>query len=125
MSIKMLERLPYPQEMERIPEYAGTHHETMIGTGYPRGLTKAQLSVPSRIMAIADVFEALTASDRPYKRGKTISEALQIMHFMQKDGHIDAELFALFLRSGIYLEYALAHLSPDQIDAVEIERYLG
>jgi HD-GYP domain-containing protein (c-di-GMP phosphodiesterase class II) len=125
MSIKMLERLPYPDNMEQIPEYAGTHHETMIGTGYPRRLHKDDLSIPARIMAIADVFEALTASDRPYKKGKTLSQAIKIMSFMKKDEHIDAELFDLFLTSGIYLEYAKRYLKPAQIDDVKIEVYLS
>jgi hypothetical protein len=125
MSIKMLEQLPYPEHMTRIPEYAGTHHETMIGTGYPRRLTKDDLSVPAGIMAIADIFEALTASDRPYKKGKTLSEAIRIMSFMKKDEHIDAEIFELFLRSGIYEEYAKHYLKPEQIDEVDIEAYLG
>ncbi|MDX2507124.1 MAG: HD domain-containing phosphohydrolase [Gammaproteobacteria bacterium] len=121
MSIKMLETLPYPEHMRQIPEYAGTHHETMIGTGYPRKLSKEKLSIPARIMAIADIFEALTASDRPYKKGKKLSEALRIMSFMEKDQHIDGDLFALFLQSGIYKEYARKHLSPEQIDAVDIQ----
>ena len=124
MSIKMLEQLPYTDDMKRIPEYAGTHHETLIGTGYPRALSAEDLSVPAKIMAIADVFEALTASDRPYKKGKTLSQALKIMSFMKKDQHIDGELFALFLRSGIYTVYAQEHLKPEQIDEVDIESYL-
>lgn len=124
MSIKMLEQLPYTDDMKRIPEYAGTHHETLIGTGYPRELTADELSVPAKIMAIADIFEALTASDRPYKKGKTLSQALKIMSFMKKDQHIDGELFALFLRSGIYKVYAEEYLKPEQIDEVDIESYL-
>ncbi len=124
MSIKMLEQLPYPEDMRRIPEYAGTHHETMNGEGYPRRLTKAQLSIPARIMAIADIFEALTASDRPYKRGKTLSKAIGIMRQMKEEEHIDGELFALFLRSGVYRRYAQEHLKPEQIDEVDIESYL-
>ncbi|MEN8147852.1 MAG: HD domain-containing phosphohydrolase [Campylobacterota bacterium] len=124
MSIKMLEQLPYTDEMKRIPEYAGTHHETLIGTGYPRELTADELSVPAKIMAIADIFEALTASDRPYKKGKTLSQALKIMSFMKKDQHIDGELFALFLHSGIYKVYAEEYLKPEQIDDVDIESYL-
>jgi len=124
MTIKMLDRLPYPEHMKKIPEYAGTHHETMNGTGYPRKLSKAELSIPARIMAIADIFEALTASDRPYKKGKTLSQAIRIMNFMKKDQHIDGELFELFLRSGIYKEYGQKYLSPDQRDEVDIESYL-
>ncbi|MGB5964535.1 MAG: HD domain-containing phosphohydrolase [Sulfurimonadaceae bacterium] len=125
MSIKMLEQLPYTDDMRRIPEYAGTHHETLIGTGYPRALSADELSVPAKIMAIADIFEALTASDRPYKKGKTLSQSLQIMSFMKKDQHIDGELFALFLRSGIYMSYAKEYLKTEQIDAVDIESYLA
>jgi len=124
MTIRMLEQLPLPEGMKRIPEYAGTHHETLTGTGYPRQLTRDDLSVPARIMAIADVFEALTATDRPYKLGKTLSEALTIMGFMRNDQHIDADLFKLFLTSGVYLEYAKAFLLPEQIDDVLIDDYL-
>ena len=120
MSIKMLEQLPFPKELQKIPEYAGTHHETMIGTGYPRKLTKAELSIPARVMAIADIYEALTASDRPYKKAKTISQALKIMSFMVKDEHIDADIFKLFLESGVYLEYAKEHLKKEQIDEVDL-----
>lgn len=125
MTIKMLDRLPYPEHLQKIPEYAGSHHETMNGTGYPRQLIKSELSIPARIMAIADIFEALTASDRPYKRGKTLSEAIGIMGFMNKDQHIDSELFELFLRSGIYKEYAEKYLTKDQNDEVNIETYLA
>lgn len=125
MTIKMLEQLPFPEHMQKIPEYAGTHHETMNNTGYPRQLGKEQLSIPARIMAIADIFEALTASDRPYKKGKTLSEAIRIMSFMKKDQHIDADLFELFLRSGIYNEYAEKYLKAKQMDDVDIKAYLA
>lgn len=123
MSIKMLELLPYPEQMRRIPEYAGTHHETMIGSGYPRKLTKEELSIPARIMAIADIFEALTACDRPYKKGKTLSEAIRIMGFMKNDQHIDEDIFKLFLTSGIYKDYATKYLKPEQIDEVNLNDY--
>jgi len=122
MTIKMLEQIPFPSHLTKIPEYAGTHHETMIGTGYPRKLSKKELSVPSRIMALADIFEALTASDRPYKKAKTLSESLKIMSFMVKDEHIDGDIFELFLSSGVYMEYAKAHLKPEQIDEVDIKK---
>ena len=121
MTIKMLEQIPFPAHLTKIPEYAGTHHETMIGTGYPRKLTKADLSIPARIMALADIFEALTASDRPYKKAKTLSESLKIMSFMVKEEHIDGDIFELFLSSGVYIEYAEAHLKPEQIDEVDIK----
>jgi len=124
MSIKMLEQIPFPKQLSKIPEYAGTHHETMIGTGYPKQLTKKDLSVPSRIMAIADIFEALTASDRPYKKAKTLSQTIKIMSIMAKEQQIDADLFRLFLTSGIYMKYAKTHLKEQQIDEVDIQNYL-
>ncbi|MBF0425180.1 MAG: response regulator [Magnetococcales bacterium] len=122
-SIIMLSQLPFPKGMENIVEYAGAHHETQDGKGYPRRLTHGQQSVQARILAIADIFEALTASDRPYKKAKTLSEALKIMSFMVRDLHIDAELFDLFLSSGIYQVYAEKFLQPEQIDPVDPETY--
>jgi hypothetical protein len=124
-TIAMLEQLPFPKYLARVPEYAGAHHETMIGTGYPKRLKREDMSVPARIMAIADVFEALTASDRPYKKAKTLSEAIRIMGFMNKDQHIDPDLFELFLKSGVYQTYAEAFLDPAQIDAVDVDKVLG
>ena len=124
MTIQMLEQLPYPKGMEKIPEYAGTHHETLDGTGYPRKLKRERLSIPARIMAIADIFEALTASDRPYKRAKTLSESLRIMVAMVDEGHLDAEVFELFLKSGIHMAYAKKYLEPEQIDDVDVEEII-
>nr|CRH05351.1 Putative methyl-accepting chemotaxis protein. Metal dependent phosphohydrolase. High conserved in MTB [Candidatus Magnetococcus massalia] len=123
-TVLMLENLPFPEDMQNIAEFAGAHHETMIGTGYPRGLTKDQMSLQARIMSIADIFEALTAADRPYKKPKTLSEAIRIMGFMVKDEHIDIELFHLFLKSGIYKDYADKFLREDQIDEVDVSGYL-
>ena len=123
-TIRMLELLPFPRELEKIPEIAGAHHETLAGTGYPRKLTEDQLSIPARILAIADIFEALTASDRPYKTAKSLNEALKILNFMKKERHIDKALFELFLSSGVYLAYAREFLSPEQLDEVEITQYL-
>ena len=123
LTIKMLEKIPFPSHMKKIPEYAGTHHETLIGTGYPRKLTKKELSIPARIMALADVFEALTASDRPYKKAKTLSESIKILSFMVKDEHLDADIFKLFLQSDLHNVYAKKHLKPEQIDEVDIEQY--
>ncbi len=124
-TIVMLDALPFPKELRRVPEYAGTHHETLTGTGYPRGLTRDELSVPGRIMAIADIFEALTASDRPYKKAKTLSESVEILSSFKRDKHIDPDLFDLFLTSGVYLRYAERYLKPEQIDSVDISKYLG
>ena len=123
MSIKMLEDIPFPDSMSNVVEYAGTHHETLIGTGYPKGLSKEELSIPARIMAIADIFEALTASDRPYKTAMTLSASIDIMAGMAKRQHIDIDLFKLFLSSGVYKRYAQAHLEEAQIDAVDISQY--
>ena len=117
-TIKMLESLPLPKHLKNIPEYAGGHHEKMDGTGYPKGLKGHEMSMQARIMAIADIFEALTARDRPYKDGKKLSEALKILGYMKKDGHIDPVLFKLFIDSRIYLKYAQEFIDPHQIDEV-------
>lgn len=123
-TIIMLETMPFPKNMQRVPEYAGGHHETMDGKGYPRRLIREEMSVPSRIMAIADIFEALTASDRPYKKPKPLSESLKILGFMCRDHHIDPDVFQLFLEKQIYLRYAEEYLDPSQIDEVDIEPLL-
>ena len=117
--------MPFPKQLSRVAEYAGAHHETLVGTGYPRCLEAKELSVPSRITAIADIFEALTASDRPYKKPKTLSECVKILSFFKKDKHIDPDLFDLFLSSGVYLRYAERYLRPEQIDQVDVAKYLG
>jgi len=119
VTIKMLEKLPYPKKLRHVPEYAGGHHERLDGSGYPNHLTEAQLSPQARMMALADIFEALTARDRPYKKGKTLSEAMKIMNFMAKDKHIDPELFKIFVKEKIYLKYAQEFMDPSQIDEVD------
>lgn len=121
----MLNQLPFPKHLRSVPEIAGGHHEKMDGTGYPKRLTRDEMSPVARMMAIADIFEALTAVDRPYKKGKTLSEAIKIMSFMCRDRHIDPELFELFLRSGIHRQYAEKFMRPEQIDEVDIEQHLG
>ena len=113
---KILSQLPFPKKLKRVPEYAAAHHEALNGKGYPKGLEAGQLSLQSRILALADVFEALTAKDRPYKTAKTLSEAMDIMSMMVNDRHIDPDLFDLFKREGIYLDYAHRELAPQQID---------
>ncbi|WP_165794848.1 HD domain-containing phosphohydrolase [Marinobacter fuscus] len=117
-TICMLDALPLPDRLARVPRLAGTHHERMDGKGYPHGLHGEDMSIPERIMAVADIYEALTAVDRPYKQGKPLSEALAIMDRMARTGHIDQAVFQLFVSSGIYRRYAEEHLSPSQIDAV-------
>ena len=118
-TIKMLEQLPWPKHLRNVPEYAGGHHERMDGRGYPRGLTREQMSVQARVMGIADIFEALTARDRPYKPGMKLSEAMAIMHKFCKRGHIDPDLFEVFVKEEVYLRYAQQFLDPSQIDAVD------
>jgi len=125
VTIKMLKSLPYPKHLRRVPEYAGGHHEKMNGTGYPNGLTREQMSIPARMVAIADVFEALTASDRPYKKAMSLSQALTILGQMKLDGHIDPDLFDVFMRDRIYLKYADQYLEPEHIDKVDPARIPG
>lgn len=118
-TIKMLEQLPWPKHLKNVPEYAGGHHERMDGKGYPKGLTRDQMSVQARIMGIADIFEALTAKDRPYKQGMRLSQAMGIMYKFKMGGHIDPDLFDIFFNEGVYLRYAHQFLDPWQIDAVD------
>jgi len=122
-TIIMLSQLPFPKHLRNVPEIAGGHHEKLDGTGYPKRLTREEMSLPARMLAIADIFEALTAADRPYKKGKTLSEAIAVMQRMRKDGHIDPDLFELFLTSGVYRAYAERFLRPSQIDDVDVSRY--
>jgi HD-GYP domain-containing protein (c-di-GMP phosphodiesterase class II)/ABC-type amino acid transport substrate-binding protein len=124
-TIKMLESLPFPEELKNVPRYASTHHETMRGSGYPRRLPGEQLSIPERILAVADVFEALTASDRPYKKAKPVSVAVDILHMMVLDKHLDKDCFELFIRDKVYLQYAQQFLSPGQIDEVYTAKYFS
>jgi HD-GYP domain-containing protein (c-di-GMP phosphodiesterase class II) len=124
-TIRMLEALPWPRHLANVPEYAGGHHERMDGRGYPKGLTREQMSVQARCMGIADIFEALTAKDRPYKKGKTLSESLEILGRMKLDNHIDPDLFDVFVRSKVYLRYGELFLDPEQIDTVDESRIPG
>jgi HD domain len=119
VTIKMLESLPWPRHLKNVPEYAGGHHERMDGKGYPRGLTREQMSVQARVMGIADIFEALTAKDRPYKKGKTLTESLNILGRFKLNGHVDPDLFNVFVREKVYLRYAEQFLDPEQIDTVD------
>jgi len=124
-TIKMLEALPWPKHLQRVPEYAGGHHERMDGKGYPRGLTRDQMSVQARVMGIADIFEALTARDRPYKKGKTLTESLQILGKFKQGGHIDPDLFDVFIRQKVYQRYAEQFLDANQIDRVDESKIPG
>ncbi len=124
-TIKMLENLPFPKNLSKVAEYAGNHHETLIGTGYPRKLLKEQMSLPSRMMAIADIFEALTANDRPYKDAKKLSEVIKIMSFFVKDKHLDKSIFKLFIEEKIYLTYANKYLKEEQIDLEKLDEVIS
>ncbi|MBB1485839.1 HD domain-containing phosphohydrolase [Oceanospirillum sediminis] len=125
LTIRMLEQLPFPKHLRKVPEYAGGHHERMDGRGYPRGLTRNQMSIPARIMAVADVFEALTSSDRPYKKPMPLSQTLTIMGRMVEDDHLDPDIYRLFVHSEVYKEYAEKFLRPEQIDEVNHESLPG
>ena len=125
VTIQMLEALPWPKYLRNVPEFAGGHHERMDGKGYPRGLKREQMSVYARIIGIADVFEALTASDRPYKHGMTLSQALTILARMAKAQHIDGELFEVFVRENVWLSYAQRFLHAEQHDAIDVAAILN
>lgn len=125
VTIRMLEALPWPKHLKNVPEFAGGHHERMDGKGYPRGLTGEQMSVQARIMAIADIFEALSAKDRPYKTGKTLTESLDILGKFSLNGHIDPDLFHVFVKEKVYLEYAKKFMDSAQIDEVDESKIPG
>ena len=124
ITIEMLEQLPYPKQLKNVPEFAGGHHEKLDGTGYPKGLKGNEMSTQAKIMAIADIYEALTAADRPYKDGKRLSQAMRIMGYMKNDYHIDEELFEIFVKSGVYKKYADKYISDTQIDKVDEDAVL-
>jgi len=121
ISLEILKKLPFPQKYKDIPEIAGNHHEKINGTGYPRGLKGDQITFEARILAIADIFEALTASDRPYKKANKLSTAMKILYFMAKDDELDRKLVKYFYTSGIYKEYAKKFLPKENIDEVDAD----
>ena len=125
LTIEMLEALPWPKHLTHVPEYAGGHHERMDGKGYPRGLTREQMSVQARCMGIADIFEALTAKDRPYKKGKTLTESLSILGKMKLGQHVDPDLFDVFMWERVYETYAKQYMSSEQIDDVDLSKVPG
>lgn len=124
-TVNILNALPFPPNLRRVPEYATGHHEKMDGSGYPRGIYAGDMSVPARIMAVADVFEALTAMDRPYKQPKKLSEVMFIMGKMKEQHHLDPEVFDLFITSGVYRKYAQEQLPPELVDAVDEQKLLA
>jgi hypothetical protein len=125
MTIRMLEALPWPSHLTQVPEFAGGHHERMDGKGYPRGLTREQMSVQARAMGIADVFEALTAKDRPYKKGMGLMQSLTILGRMRVENHVDPDLFEVFLRERVFREYAERYLDAHQLDDIDWSKVPG
>jgi hypothetical protein len=125
VTINMLESLPYPKHLRTVPEYAGGHHEKMDGTGYPKGLKREEMSVPARMMGIADIFEALTAGDRPYKKAMPLSQALKILGNMKLESHIDPDIFDVFIHEKIYLKYADKFLEKEQVDDFDVTALPG
>lgn len=125
VTVEMLESMPFPKHLRNVPEYACGHHEKMDGTGYPKGLKRDEMSIPARIMAIADIFEALTANDRPYKEPKTLSETLKIMGNMKLNDHIDPDLFDVFIQKKVYLSFAGKFLQASQIDNINEKNIPG
>lgn len=119
MTEEILSQLPFPQNLANVPKYAGSHHEKLDGSGYPHRLVKGELPLQARILAIADVFEALTAKDRPYKKPMSLSQAVKIMRFMKMDKHIDPDIYDLFISSRIHIDYAKKEMNPEQIDIPE------
>lgn len=124
-TLNMLKELPFPKHLQRVPEYAGGHHERMDGKGYPLGLKREEMSVPARIMGVVDVFEALTAHERPYKKPMPLSLALTIMGRMVENNHLDPDLFAAFVYKKVYLDYGRKHLREEQLDEVDIDQLPG
>lgn len=124
VTLEMLEGLPFPKKLKRVPEYAGGHHEKMDGTGFPRGLTRDQMSIPARMMAVADVFEALTSKERPYKDPMKLSQALSILKRMKDEDHIDPDIHELFVKSRVWETYAEQELLDQQKDVTDISAYL-
>ena len=118
VTLEMLNNLPYPKHLSKVPEFAGGHHEKIDGTGYPRGLSGDEMSIQAKVMAIADIYEALTAKDRPYKKGKKISESMRILGFMKNDYHIDKDIFEIFVKEKIYKKYAELYVAEEQQDDI-------
>lgn len=123
-SWRWLMELPFPRKQKRLPLYAGAHHEHLNGSGYPNGIEGKDMPMQARILAIADIYEALVANDRPYKDPMPLSQAMDILGGMVKRGNLDGELMKIFLQSGDYLKYAEEHLNPEQIDDVDIDAWL-
>ena len=119
----LLKEIPFPNNLKDVPTIASNHHEKLDGSGYPLGKKDNDLSFQSRILGFSDIFEALTAPDRPYKKANTLSESLDIMYEMCIRGKIDKEIFKVFLDKKLYMKYAHKHIHKNQIDKIDINRY--
>jgi len=124
VTITLLESLPFPKRLKKVPEIAGGHHEKIDGTGYPKKLTGNQMSIPAKMMAISDIFEALTSADRPYKEPMKMSQALGILKKMKDHRHIDADLYQVFIRQGVWMQYAEQFMQKEQMDVIDASIYL-
>jgi len=120
-SIKILNAVNWPEYLKNVPDIAGAHHKKLDGGGYPEDIEYKELSLQARILAVADVFEALSAPDRPYKKPKKLSECVKILGFMVKDKHLDKDIIDIFINSGAILEYAKKYLLKSQIDNFSYE----
>ena len=112
---KMLSQIKFPAYLSNAPLYAKLHHEKLNGEGYPEGLTGDCIPLQARILALSDVFEALTAA-RPYKKAQKLSETYKILDKMLEANEIDNELYQFALEQGIFHKYAIKHLTEEQID---------
>jgi HD-GYP domain-containing protein (c-di-GMP phosphodiesterase class II) len=121
LTIRLLGQLPFPPQLSGVPRIAGSHHERIDGHGYPLGLAGAEITLQGRLLGLADVFEALTAPDRPYRDPLSVSDALEELGRLVKRGHLDADLFDVFLRERVHLLYAREHLLPEQLDDATLE----
>ena len=118
LTYELLDKLPYPKHLNKVPFYAGCHHEKINGKGYPNGYKGDELPLQARVIALADVFEGLTASDRPYKEGYKLSKAMNILKYMTLDNELDKDIFNLFIKQKVYLKYAEENINPSQIDKI-------
>lgn len=121
LSYEMLSTLPFPKKYANVLDIAANHHEKLNGKGYPRGLSEKDLTLEDRIMVLADIFEALTSSDRPYKDAKKLSEVFRILSFMVKDNEIDGELVKFFHENEVLQQYAMEELNPAQMDESKLD----
>ena len=124
VTYELLDKLPYPKHLNKVPFYAGCHHEKINGKGYPNGYKGDELPLQARVIALADVFEGLTAPDRPYKEGYKLSKAMNILKYMTLDNELDKDIFNLFIRQKIYLKYAEENINPSQIDKINEKELL-